>query len=240
MIKNKMVLSVSYIGLERELLNEITRLASQLTSVIPIRTDNFTTYYVNIALQKIIDYGYGKFLYRSRAWRNIDPVIYEAIRDNAKFLDIDIAYADRINYYENETHYFWSKDIGEPLSHCTLEDDLLAEIHHQCPYLFIDKYVEEFVIETIYSLVEVFIPEYFLKQGSSYSLLNQFQDHYLEVYKNQRHGHFIIVINKYMTNYIQLLAERELEMDHRVTTPRYYGSVQQTDTNTYQDYAAYG
>lgn len=239
-IKNKMVLSVSYVGLAGELLKEINRLAAQQSVIVPIRSDHFTPYYINAALQKIIDYSYGKYLQRSRTWRNINPIIYESVRDNAAFLNLDIAYAERVNYYENEINYFWSKNVGEPLSYRVLEDDLLAEIHLQCPYLLIDETIEKFVINTIDTLVEVFIPEYFVKQGSSYSLIHQFKDNYLEVYKNLRHQHFMVVINEPMSRYIHLLAERELEMSYGIKAPEYYGTLDVNNGSCYQDYAIYG
>ncbi len=210
---SKQIISIGYNDLKYSILEEIRQRLSNTTTGLSLHIPQFSMRFVNCTLQKLIDSSFSKMVFNSRSWRNIDPIIFETVMDNGHFLNINnTAYTNNLKYFETEKVYFWTSCIPEKTNKQMLEDEFLAELVEQFPYIVFGPEIEAFVEITIDHLIDNYIFNWFTNMHDSDLLFNQFADSYVEIFVNKLQQGYIVVVNKTMKEYIMLVAQKEAEL----------------------------
>lgn len=223
MTMNKQILSVNYAGLKEEILKEVNRLSCNQAEGLGMYFHQFTHRFGTHFVQSLIDYSFGKMVFETRTWKNIDPIIFQSVMENSQFLAInDNMYSDKVSYFENEKYFDYSTNNGNTINQTHLENEFLAEIVTAFPYVLVDARAAQFVKNAIAHLSTVVIARSFNQNTSAQILLNQFQGNYVEIYFNKmRPDCYTVLLNRDMYHYINLVANKEQEFTalHYIPNP---------------------
>lgn len=210
----KTAISINLFGIRQAISAEINKQFANVENGFGLYFNSNTERFTNVFLPELINFSLMRAVYYSRSWKNIDPIIFQCIMENSLFLNIEgNMFATKLQYFENVKQF---SNICNNVNYEKLEDMLLAEFVTFFPYVYITSNERNKIQLIIEHIVNTFVYNIILNNADAQVLLTHFRDNYVELFINKmQFDSYTILIHREMNHYIQMLAQKEEEMQCR-------------------------